>query len=350
MENKKPKFILSKSKVLEQYNILKQLNLRISYSLKTNKDVAKILEQNTDSEFSTHSFEGLNYVEDKTKTWFLPQGWNEEQIQFLLNQKVTKFVIDNTNDLEKLKIIAQKNYEENKQKIDVLIRTKMKENTIFTGRYYVYGIDTQKTNEIIKQLKQLEYINQLGVHFHRKTQNISEWDIYDEIQDSLTCLDEIDILNIGGGLPVKYKNTGDFSLEHILKKISELKNFLEKNNIQLMIEPGRFIAAPSVQLETQIINKIDKNLIINASVYNSSPDIIIYSIKLLTQNEIESNKSNQQYLIKGNTACSMDIFRYKVYYDKEPKIGDTITFLNAGAYNYHTNFMFLKEIETIIID
>ena len=43
----------------------------------------------------------------------------------------------------------------------------------------------------------------------------------------------------------------------------------------------------------------------------------------------------------------MDILKYRVYL-KNVKVGDTITFLNAGAYAYHTNFCHLVALKTVI--
>jgi len=45
----------------------------------------------------------------------------------------------------------------------------------------------------------------------------------------------------------------------------------------------------------------------------------------------------------------MDLFRYRVYLKDEPKVGGKITFLNAGAYNFSTDFCNLPTIETEII-
>jgi ornithine decarboxylase len=236
------------------------------------------------------------------------------------------------------------------RQITLLLRMKMKENTIHTGKYFVYGMDSKIVNEKLKEFRKKSYIDKLGVHFHRKTQNVSEWNIVDELNDSVDDFDLIDIVNIGGGLPVKYKNTSDFSIDAIFDKINNLNTFLKSKNIQLMIEPGRFISGPSVILETSVINVFDKNIILNASVYNSSPDIIVYSIKLLVDKENDSDESGTEYLLKGNTACSMDIFRYKVKFSTSPKVGDKIIFLNAGAYNYCTDFMSLKRLDTVIID
>jgi len=67
------KFILSKEKLLEQVEILKDLGLKISYSYKTNKEVGKILQDITNVDFSIHTKEEIDFIKDKSKIWFFTQ-------------------------------------------------------------------------------------------------------------------------------------------------------------------------------------------------------------------------------------------------------------------------------------
>ncbi|MFA5406865.1 MAG: decarboxylase [Candidatus Nanoarchaeia archaeon] len=338
----KAKFILSKSVVLEKYNELKNMGLRVSFSYKTNPLVAEVLTI-TNAEFSVHSITHIKQIKDKSRVWFLPQGWAINEIKLLLDMGVNKFIVDNEHDLLLLDEIMR----QSDKKISLLIRIKMKENTVYTGRYFVYGFRTARANELINEFSTKSYINDLGIHFHRKTENVGEWAFLDELKDSINCWDKIKIVNIGGGLPVKYANVKDFNIKIILNQVLELKSFLDSKNIQLMIEPGRYISAPAIKLVTEIINIADNNLFINCSVYNSFPDTLFYSLRLPVADETITGK---QYLIKGNTACSLDIFRYKFFYQHEPKIGDQLVFLNAGAYNFYTDFMGLEPLETEIIE
>ena len=58
------KFILSKKKVLEKYDeVLSHCDM-VSYSSKTNQDVTKVLETESDSFFSVHLFNELKHVKD----------------------------------------------------------------------------------------------------------------------------------------------------------------------------------------------------------------------------------------------------------------------------------------------
>ncbi|MBL7169437.1 MAG: decarboxylase, partial [Candidatus Aenigmarchaeota archaeon] len=45
----------------------------------------------------------------------------------------------------------------------------------------------------------------------------------------------------------------------------------------------------------------------------------------------------------------MDIFRYRVKL-KNPKVGDKIVFLNAGGYNFTTDFCNLPKLDVEFVD
>ena len=75
-------------------------------------------------------------------------------------------------------------------------------------------------------------------------------------------------------------------------------------------------------------------------------DTFVAHIRLLVDGEKEKREA---YTIKGCTPDSMDIFRYRVFLEK-PKKGEKITFLNAGAYNYASDFCNLPKLETIVVD
>jgi len=337
-----PKFILSKSKVHEQYNQLKDLGI-ISYSWKTNPEVGKILEKETDSLFSIHILEEIPDIKDKKRIWFFAQAWNKDEIKDLINEGINNFVIDNETDLKTIINFISK------EKVNLLLRMKFQEKRVQTGKYFVYGMNAKTVNNWISKLKDNKFIDKIGIHVHRKSQNTSEWNLKYELEDSLSkeVLERINLINIGGGFPIKYKNYTSKVLDYIFSQIKELKDWLGKKNIDLIVEPGRFIAGPAVQLETEVISAYDGKIIVNCSVYQGNADAIFQdALKLIVKGELEEGN---EYTIKGKTPCSLDMFRYKVKLP-EVKVGDKIIFLNAGAYNFSTNFCRLKELKTEIVD
>lgn len=343
-----PHFILSKRKIIEQVDSLRDLGLEISYSYKTNHEVGNILQKVCkDVSFSIHSEEEIDMIKDKTKIIFFTQAENKEKLKEIMEKGVCSFVVDNEVDFRNL----IDTIEEIKKNISLSLRMKFSEHRIGTGKYFVYGMPSTKVNQLISEIKDNAFIENVGIHIHRKSQNISEWEIKSELEDSLTkeTLERINFVNLGGGLPSQYKSARFEVLSYIFDKLKLTKDFLAERNIKTIIEPGRFIAAPSVKLKTEIIQIQEKNLIINTTIYNCALDCILTGTKMLIEEELEDNEDGDFYLIKGNSPTRDDIFRYKVKL-KEPKVGDKITFLNAGAYNYTTDFFGYKKLETKIVD
>jgi len=314
---------------MEQLDIIKGLADEVSYSFKSNPEVGKILQDKCF--LSIHSENNLEQVESKN-VWFFLQGNKEIP-------KVDNFVVDNENDL---KLLLKEDRE-----INLLLRLRLREHTIHTGKHFVFGFSSKRINELLKELKENKNIKKLGIHFHRKTQNVSEWNLLDELKDSIEDFSLIDLVNIGGGIPAEYKNFRKEVSEHIFSKIRELREFLNSKDIKMIIEPGRFIAAPAIKLETNVVNVYDGNVIVDCSVYNSAMDTFVASIRLLVQDEKEKGFC---YTIKGITPDSLDIFRYKVYFDEEVKVGDKIVFLNAGAYNFSSGYFNLDKLETEVVE
>ncbi|MFH0870700.1 MAG: decarboxylase [archaeon] len=340
------RFILSKSKVLEQYNSLKGFGI-ISYSFKTNPIVGKILEDSTDCMFSVHFINELKLINDRRRVWFLAQALDKEILERLFAMGVSKFVIENMEDLDALiSYITQHNKE-----IELLLRMKLKEHTIKTEKYYVFGIESDVVNQKVLELKSNRLIKKLGIHIHRKTQNVSEWDLKRELSEIILpeVLETIDYLDIGGGIPVLYKNITDRIIPTVLEKLDEAKQWLSSARVHMIIEPGRYISGPAIRLETKIVGMHGSTIVVDASVYNASPDTLIVPIKLMIEGESEQGKP---YVVKGITPCSTDIFRYRAYFPESRKLkkGDKMIFLNAGAYNFHTEFCELDKVATEVVD
>jgi len=338
MEYRSAGFVLYKDRVLDRYDKLKVLGVSVSYSWKTNPEVGKVLEQETDSFFSIHSLNELNHVIDTKRVWYFLLASSYDEIKTVLSKGVVNFVVNLEDDIERLLELSKKA----EIIVNLLLRINIKELTIFTGRYYVFGIDSKRVQELIILLRTNQNIRKLGVHFHRKTQNVSEWNLKNDIQEFLepAILKVIDIINIGGGIPGKYKNTNDRALDIVFRKIKELK---EWSNKEIIVEPGRYIASHAVDLESNIVAIQGNTIFVNCSVYNGALDTFVANVKLLVDGELTEGK---KWVIKGCTPASEDILRYEVFLEN-PRVGDTIRFLNAGAYNYSTDFCSMEKLKTV---
>lgn len=342
-------FEIDAAKVLEQYDLIREKTNadRVVFSTKTNYTVAQILaEHRKECHFSVHLLSEAEKTSNKRQILFFLQGTTSDELLALINHGVTSFVVDNPVDLETVKTIIQ----HSQVPITLFLRMRLAEKTIKTGHHFVYGFLSDGINRFIPELKKLKGIQTLGIHFHRKTQNINEWSYAFELGQILSrkTLDCIDVVNIGGGFPCVYKNYSVDVSESVFAKVRELKQWLEQEQIELWIEPGRFIAGPSTKLFCSIILVYKDTIVINASIYNGALDTYIVNTRLLVEGEVDE-KNGRPFTIKGITPDSRDIFRYRVYLKDTPRIGDTLVFLNAGAYNFSTDFCSLKPLKTVVI-
>ncbi len=335
------KFVISRSKVLESYSQIRELCDEISFSTKTNPEVARILEKETDCSFSIHTLEGLEWVDDASRITYLIEGTDSETLSSLLDKGIQNFVVDNQPDLKTFLGVI----EERKIRVNLFLRMRFQETTIYKGRYFLFGMRAETINRHIPQLRENPLISRLGIHFHRNTQNTGNWSYMENLKEMLTpqTLEAIDVMNIGGGIPVAYKNTNDSNMKYIREKLRKLREWLSSLGTEMIMEPGRPIAAPATRLETRITSISGRHITVNCSVYNTSMDTIIIPHKML----VEGEGSGKPYLIKGCTPCSLDIFRYECLLE-DPKVGSRLTFLNAGAYNFTTDFCNLRKPETVI--
>ncbi|MDD3993941.1 MAG: decarboxylase [Candidatus Nanoarchaeia archaeon] len=340
------KFILNWNIVEEQVKSLFDLGLSVSYSYKTNHEVGDVLQDlNLGTYFSIHSKDEIKMIKDKSKIIFFIQAESFEELEGIIHQGILNFVVDNEIDFNNILSVAKSL----NVKINLSIRMKFQENRIGTGKYFVYGLPSKRVNELIIREKENKFIDKFGIHIHRKSQNTSEWEIISELNDSIfsEVFDRLDFINLGGGLPVKYKSYSSDILNYIFKKLKETIEWLKERKVEIFIEPGRYIAAPSIKLETEIIQIQDKNIILNTTIYNCALDTILTGTKMIIEGELNDNEEGDYYLIKGNSPTRDDIFRYNVKL-KNPKVGDKIVFLNAGAYNYTTDFFGYTKLKTVI--
>jgi ornithine decarboxylase len=325
-----PYFTISASAVVEQYNEIASFADEVNYSAKTNYDLIPVLEDRTDAGFSIHFDHAVPRVNDPSRITYFLQGITPTRLNQLVDNGITTFVIDNPSDLN---IFMDWDAP---REITVYLRLRRRENTVKTGKHYVFGMQSTTVNDAVTQLADKDNVGSVGVHVHRKTQNVAEWRLRDELSDTVTddALEVIDAVNAGGGFPVQYHNYQRDTLSSIKQRFDDLHEWTNNHDVTLVIEPGRIIAAPPGELHTTIINVYNDTVVVDASVYNAAMDTFVANTRLQIREETDDG---DPYTVKGRTPDSLDILRYKARLDN-PERGDTLTFENATAYNYSSDF------------
>ncbi len=148
------------------------------------------------------------------------------------------------------------------------------------------------------------------------------------------------ILNIGGGFPVKY-NGADVSIAKFGKKISREIDRLFPKEIEIVAEPGRYLAAESAKLVVKIIGKAHRDgktfYYINDGVYNTLSGVIfdhcVYHFHAFKKGRAyrQAGKVSISAVV-GPTCDALDtVSNSESLPDME--IGDLLYVKNIGAYS-----------------
>jgi diaminopimelate decarboxylase len=170
---------------------------------------------------------------------------------------------------------------------------------------------------------------------------------------------EFEFLDIGGGLGVPYKkDEEELDIRSVAKYI--LENFEDSRsrgffkNCRLVIEPGRYIIANTGVLLGRVANvksydglyigtDVGMNSLIRAPLYGATHPILV------------ANKATDPHIVKcniGGQVCENTDILFKGVSLPEIEEGDTIAFLNCGAYvsSMASNYNLLKRPVELLLD
>ncbi len=214
-----------------------------------------------------------------------------------------------------------------------------------------HGIYYDQMDEVKQVLKEYD-LKLVGIHSHIGSESdLNHWlRIKDLTMNIAKQFDDIDFVDLGGGIPVVYKETDKpMPLNEWGEKLTEsFANFSKEygKNIQLQIEPGRFIVASSGSLIGEIQNikhTPNYNFAIVNTGLNHNPRPSLYGsyhpIKFIGAEE-RKMEGEKEYVIGGNLCESGDVFTVTGDGTLAPRkfpvlqIGDLMIMGMIGAYSY----------------
>ncbi len=276
-------------------------------------------------------------------------------ISYAIENKIGHFVCDNADELDAIDKEAQK--QGIKQKILLRITPGIDPHThakISTGKVdskFGAAIETGQATELVKLAIGKKNIILDGFHCHIGSQ-IFECepfcdaakimiDFIAKVKNELSF--EANILNLGGGMGVKYVES-DPAIDYAenIKILSEfIKNECNKKCIKMpavLMEPGRSIVADAgLTLYTVGACKEIKGFKNYVSVDGGMTDNPRYTLYQSDYTIITANKADKpkdyRCTVVGRCCESGDIIQESVDIAK-PVRGDIIAVLTTGAYNY----------------
>ena len=213
-----------------------------------------------------------------------------------------------------------------------------------------FGMSVDDINKFIDLCGILK-VKIIGLHSHRGSDinNVNSWIQAFEVMSKLseTEFDDIKWINLGGGLGTKLKDEDFSSLNSILN--------IKKKNINIWMEPGRYLVSESGVLLSrvnQIRTKNTKNIIGISTGMNSLIRPALYDAyhNIFNISKI-SNKYNKNYDIVGPICESGDVLGKNRLFP-ETEVGDIILIENAGAYGkvMSSNYNMRNSANEIILE
>lgn len=172
-----------------------------------------------------------------------------------------------------------------------------------------------------------------GLHFHV----LCESDSYalENVLENLEnrfghLLHDVKWVNMGGGHLMTREG---YDLEHL---IALLKNFSEKHNVKVILEPGSAFAWQTGYLKTTVLDIVErsgiKTAIIDASFTCHMPDCLEMPYRpSIIGAHVDASASEFQYRI-GGVSCLAGDYLEEYGFDYKLKIGDTLIFEDMMHY------------------
>ncbi len=295
---------------------------------------------------------------DKNKIVFSGVGKSYEELEYAVNSEILSINIESVGEFKRISKIANKL----NKKVNCALRVNPdisigSHKYIETGsKTSKFGLDGQSIDEILKLSYEDNLIKICTVACHIGSQ-ISDENL---IIESLECIKsiaakledkghQIEFLDIGGGLGIRYRDENEVNPKALLDKV---KNVLKNTDYKIILEPGRSIIGASGILVTKVeyikdagekrfaIIDVGMNDFIRPSLYEAWHEV----------REVENKDINSHtYDLAGPVCETGDVLAE----NRELKVlpGDYLAFMDVGAYgsvmssNYNSR---LKPIELLV--
>jgi ornithine decarboxylase len=163
---------------------------------------------------------------------------------------IRTFVFDNVRELDKFAGLEDQ--------VELLLRLGYRTPQALIDLSYKYGAQPDEAMDLVRAAQRTN-LSVTGLSFHPGSQLSSPAPLVDDIRHAAMLLDclaavdiHLDVLDIGGGLPVPY-DADVPNLESFVCAIEEEIRPLTGRGVRVISEPGRFVAAPSMLAVASVV-------------------------------------------------------------------------------------------------
>lgn len=341
-----PLYVYDASVIERQVNLLRRSfeNARIKYAAKalTNLSILRLMKS-----FGV----GVDVVSIQEAEIALKAGFLPNEIMFTPNSVAFEEIVQGvelglTINLDNLSVLG-KFGDKYGDRVPCVLR--LNPDILAGGHYKIstghshskFGISVHSKEEV-RALVAKYRINLIGLHIHTGSE-IDNIDVFMKMADILFALakdfPELKFLDFGGGLKVAYK-PGDVAtdVETLGARLSQSFrefNTAENRNLQLWMEPGKFLVSDAgvLLVNVNVVKPTPKVTFVGVnSGLNHLIRPMMYDAYHTIDNISNPNGKKHVYWVVGNI-CETDTFAADRELN-EVREGDLLVIRNAGAYGY----------------
>lgn len=231
-----------------------------------------------------------------------------------------------------------------------------------------FCIRSGEAEAAIRQISEHPSVQLSGIHFHIGS-NVFPPDLYREATETACrfilkfkdlLLPNLHYLDVGGGFPVPGSGAFDdadktYTIEDYLNCIIEPIKRFRIDQLQLIVEPGRYLVDEPIILLATVISNRTRNNVNNVTV-NASLSILplaqtrrqrVAVIRNIPIHSSSIKTAPRQTTIYGSSCVEIDWLAKEVI--PSISVGDCIVFFNAGAYNISQSTQFISPRPTVIM-
>jgi diaminopimelate decarboxylase len=206
-----------------------------------------------------------------------------------------------------------------------------------------FGLDSQTCEDIFLRSCIFSHLRLIGLHIHIGSQITNRQPFVKAIKKALALIKRLrdrevslEYLNLGGGLGIVYDNETPQTADQFARAVMPLLN---RAQLKVILEPGRFIAGNSGILVTRVVyvkKAPNKNFAIVDAGMNDLIRPALYDAyhQILPVVKAKSEKRKMQKYDVVGPICESADFLAKNRMMSNLQAGDLLAVMSAGAYGF----------------
>lgn len=254
------------------------------------------------------------------------------------NYAVRNFAVDDLLEVEKIAEVVG-----NDSNVQISVRFNIAGSTAIYDLGKKFGASKEFAVRILQRARDLGF--RLALTFHPGSQ-CTEATAYNEFIACAAGIEqsadlEIEMLNIGGGFPTVYINSGAPVLNAFFAEIGQqFEDHFGGRDIDLVCEPGRALVDPAISILTRVKHRrVEPVVFLNDGIYGGFMEQLLSKVELPTRcyrNGKPLSGELEPFKVFGPTCDSLDVFSYEVPLPGNIQEGDWIEFAEMGGYGSAT--------------